>query len=351
MLEQGFGLLQPKAFGDVSIVLDASESACEYQEAILQAAVQLFEKLPAGIAKGLYFLSNPKRYDVSKLPRNAVKWWEQNRLRGSFLTSILEQVENSKVVVIGSGPIYDLEDWQESRWASKLYFIKVGESLRGGLEIGEEIEDSSQALSCLHDPVISVEITGTGFMPYYWSNPKYKLSIGDRVTLQGSNLENLSVFVGFFGSDVKAYIVKRSGEECTLLKSAEDKEQVAWSTLSDEECEIFYKAINGEEFTCLVCRRNHLPSGLKCDRSSILGEPVYPTLGKRRGFVFFKETPDGILFRFHPASAARIGNTTVAVALGGRAKIYEYNLAEEQWGEKGYLKPYHALEDGYIAVI
>lgn len=351
MLGQGFGRLQLKTFGDIAIVLDASESAWEYRDAILRAATQLFENLPAGAAKELYFLSNPKRYDTNRLHRNAAKWWEQNRLRGSFLTPILEQVENSKVVVIGSGRIYDLEDWQETNWSSSLYFMKIGESIRGQLAIGEEVEELSQLLSCLYDTIVSVEISGDGFMPYYWSNPEYKLLITERITLAGSNLENPSVSVGFFGTDVKARVVRKSSDEFKSFEFTENQAEETWKPLTQEECLVFRKALKGQEFSCPICGKQHLVSGLRCDRNSILGEPIYPSLAKKKGFVFFKDTSNGVFYRFHPVSAVKIGDSAVAVAFGSRAMVYEYNMTERRWVGKDYIEPYYAFEDTYIAVI
>jgi hypothetical protein len=351
MLGQGFGRLQLKTFGDIAIVLDASESAWEYRDVILRAATQLFEKLPAGVVKELYFLSNPKHYDANRLQRNAAKWWEQNRLRGSFLTPILEQVANSRVVVIGSGRLYDLDDWQETNWNSGLYFMKIGESLRGQLEIGEEVEELSQLLSCLYDTIISVEISGDGFMPYYWSNPEYKLLITEKFTLAGSNLENPSVSVGFFGTDVKARVIRKSSDEFKFLEPAEDQAEEVWKPLTQEECLVFRKALKGQEFTCPICGKQHLVSGLRCDHNSILGEPIYPSLAKKKGFVFFKETSNGVFYRSHPVNVVKIGSAAVAVALGNRAMIYEYDVTERQWMEKDYIKPYYAFKDTYMAVI
>lgn len=351
LLAQGFGLLQTESSRDVAVVIDASESAWEYREEILQVAVQLFENLPASIGKSLYFLGNPETYDISKLQGYSTKWWEQNKKRGSFISPILEHANNSSVIVIGSGIIYDLEDWQGSQWDSKLHFLKFGESLRGGVEIAEESNDLSEALDCLYNPIISIEISGTSFMPYNWTNPKYILSTGEIVTLQGQNLEDPSISIAFFGSDVKAKIVRRSGQFCIPLKSVDYKEQLNWSTLQDKECEIFHKAMNGERITCPICAKNHLVSGLRCDSNSIRGEVIFSSLREDKGFVFFKETPNGVLFRVHPVSVAKIGDAEVAIISGSRAKIYKYNQTEQQWRESGYLKPYQAFEDGYMAVI
>lgn len=349
--KEGFGCLRLRAFEDVAIVVDASESAWEHREDVLRAVAQLLERLPAGAAKQLYFLSNPRRYDASRLERNAVRWWEQNRLRGSFLAPVLQEIEDSKVVVIGTGRIYDLDDWQETKWNSSLYFLRIGESLKGESKIGEEVEELSHLVSCLCDTIVSVEISGEGFMPYYWSNPQYRLLVGRRTMLVGSNLENPSVSVGFYGTDVNARVVTRSNDESRPLETAEYHADDSWKQLTQEECVTFRKALRGQEFACPVCGKEHPASCLRCDRNSILGAPIYPSLGKKKGFVFFKDTSDEVAYKFHPVNAVKIGDGVVAVAVGSKAMVHQYDVTESRWMEKGHIEPYHALEDTYIALV
>lgn len=354
MLKEGFGLLSIKSIGDVVVVLDASESAQECRDTIMKIAIQLFEKLPAGINKKLYFLSNPKEYDFSKLSRCAAKWWNENGSRGSFITPILEHVRNCKVVVIGSGSIYDLQDWQDCAQTSNFLFAKVGESLRGELNVGEEINSmqASELISRLHRRIDSIEIGGTGFMPYYWNNSKYELHLGDRSYLKGSDLEDFSTTVAFFGSNIKARIISGIDDEEVNLEPSDTELREDWKALSNKEVEVFTKAVKGEPFICLVCGKKHEPRTLKCyENSSILGQPVYPSFGNRRGFVLFRETPETVLFSFWSVNVIRIGQNRVAIATGSQAKINEYDTRQEKWVEKGKLMPYYCLDGKYLAVI
>lgn len=351
MLEQGVGTLQLKAFENVAIVLDASESAANCQETVMQMGVRLLDSLPVGAAREVYFLSNPRVYDARELQRNTSKWRQQNQLRGSFLTPILERVHDCNVVVIGSGWVYDLDDWQDSEWSSKIFLMSVGESLRGQSAVGEEVDDVPHLLSYLHDPIVAVEITGESFMPYCWSNPEYRLVPESMIRLTGTNLQDHSVSVEYFGSEVKARVVRKSSEEFRSLKSAQRQIEEEWRPLTRDECSVFHQAVKGEEFTCPICHECHSVPGLRCDRrSGILGRPIYPSLGNNKGFVFFKETADGISYRFHPVNALRIGDSAVAVASGSVATAYEYNARQKKWLAKDRVKPYHALSDMYVAV-
>jgi len=356
MLKEGVALLNMKSIGDVAVVLDASESAQEYRDAIMKTAIQLFEKLPAGINKKLYFLSNAKEHDFSKLSRYAAKWWKENSSRGSFITPILEHVRNCKVVVVGSGPIYDLQDWQDSAQISNFLFVKVGESLCGELDVGEEIDSTQtgELPSRLYCRIDSVEIGGAGFMPYYWSNSKYELHLGDRSYLKGSNLEDFSTTVAFFGSNVKARIISGTDDEEANLEpwGAEFGEAGEdWKALSDQEVQVFKKAAKGEPFICLVCGKKHEAWTLSCyEDAFILGQPVYPSLGKRKGFILFKEVPKTVLFSFWPVNVIKIGENKVAIAIGSQAKIHEYDARQGKWVEKGKLMPYYSLDGKYLVV-
>jgi hypothetical protein len=350
MPKENYGLLEINAIKDTVIVLDASESAGECQETIVKTAQQLIEKLPAGTIRGLYFLSNPERYETGKLLRKSAGWWEQNKLRGSFLTPVLEIIQECRVVVIGSGLIYDLEDWQDSRWNSNLYFIKVKDSLRGNLKIGQEFQDLSQVYSFLYDPIISIEINGSGFMPFYWNNPEYKLSTAGSIKLVGLNLDNPSVLLGYWGSDVKADIVRKAGEEEPVtLKSIDYQDPDSWNSLDAGEAEIFHRAALGYDFSCLICGQKHPALRIRCDVYSILGEPIYPSLGKKRGFVLFKEIEDKVYFKFHPVSVIKIDDLSVAISRAGKeVGIYKLNPVDNQWSEKFSFTNYQIGGDSRI---
>jgi hypothetical protein len=336
MLIEKFGLIDVKPFKDAAIILDASESAAESREIIVETARQLIEKLPSGSIKGLYFLSNGKNYEANKLTRNSAVWWEQNRLRGSFLTPVLEQIPESMAVVIGSGIIHDLEDWQDSRWKSNLKFFKVKDTLRGESRIGDEFQEISQVVSLFHDPIISIEISGIGFMPFFWNNPEYKLTFSGVVKLNGSNLDNPAVSLGYFGNEMKVLVVRKSGEEEILtLKPTDSQIQSPWKWLPDDEAGIFHHAAKGEDFNCLICGQQHPASRIRCDSNSILGEPVYPSLGKKRGFVLFKEKGNQVQYSFHPVNAIKMADCSVAVSLDGKtAWIYQFDQSGNKWREK-----------------
>lgn len=357
MLEHGFSELNLKVSKDVVVALDASESAGAYQDEICRVALQLIENQHSYTTISLFFLGNPEAYDARELKRNAKTWWQQNRSRGSFIRPIMERMPASDVVVIGSGAVYDLDDWWETDPGSTIYLMKVGATLRGESRFGEEeeMDDMFQLLTCLHNPIVRVEIAGDGFMPYYWSNAAYKLVMAEAkpVRLLVSDCEDPSICVGCFGNNVRARVVRSKGEELRSLSPADCSASDDWVTLTERECLVFRQVVRDEKALCPACGVLHSMSGLRCRPrdGALLGEPIYPSIRGGKGFVFFKEISGAVAYRFHPVNAVKIGDRAVAVASGSRATIYEYEESQNKWVGQGPLKPYHPLGSEYLAVL
>jgi hypothetical protein len=350
VLAEGSGHLAVNAIENVAVVVDASESAKGQKEVILELALRYLDGLPANVERKLYFLSNPEALDAASLPQNAEVWWRQKGRRGSFITPILERVKDSRVVVIGSGPIHDLEDWKDDKVMSRLVLVKTDESLRSGVESCHEVEPTQMVEP---EPIVSVEITGEDFMPYYWTNTGYSLSVGEKAALSASDLEDFSLSLRFFGTRVRARIKRRRGEEEIPLESSGIEVQQEWKTLRVEEGQVLGAAVRGDNFTCLVCGKEHPPSAVKCCDSSQSGSVsvlglrlpvVYPSLKNDKGFVVFRETHEKGLYRVHPVNVIRIAMGRVAVVLHNRPSVFDYETSQRKWIERGQLTSYHRLE-------
>jgi len=354
MLPEGYATLKLEAQNDIAIIIDASESAEPYREIVMKTVSQLLDKLPAGYTNKLYYLGNATTYDAMKLSRNAGRWWQENSQRGSFITPNLQSLSACQVIVVGCGKLYDLEDWKGSDRESNLIFITARESLRNGVDIGREFDSSQvpEAITSLHNPVLSVEITGDGFMPFSWDNTDYSVTIDRSASLAAINPKTYSVSVRFFGSNVVARVVRKSGdEEVRLDRAGGVMDAACWSALTHTEATRFVKAIHGEEIDCPVCPETHSSSTLRCDRHTILGEPVYPSLAAHHGFVCFLQTSQGVQFMCLPVPVLKVGQDKVAVAHGNQAAIYEYTGKHEGWKNTGTMPAYHQLDNIYVCLL
>ncbi|MFQ6071912.1 MAG: hypothetical protein ACE5KT_04320 [Methanosarcinales archaeon] len=360
MLKEGSANINLAKSDSIVIIVDASQSAQEYWEEILNITLPLLENLPADVERQLYFLSNAKKYNWSRLSYESKVWQKENILRGSFITPIFEKIleeDISKILVIGSGKIFDLEDWQESRLIDKLILINMGESsLQGEESFTQELRKPvpSDLLSILHSPIYEVEIKGEGFMPYFWDNAGYKLMLEEgKAILKGSELEDFSLSIAFFGERVKAKIVRTDGsEEISVEYSDIEIMEQEWMPLTMvEEGKVFQDAINNKNINCPICKKEHKPQTLICTSGEgILGRCVYPSLEDKTGFVIFKELPEGIVFKHHHVKVIRVKEGLVAIATGTKADIYEYT--KKKWIKKERIKQYYLLEDNeYLVVI
>ena len=118
---------------DLILLLDASESATFQRGAIIRLCLETLAELPADVRVRLYFLGNPQAYAVHDLDTRASVWFEDNALRASLISPVLETLspqEDTPLVVLGDGLIYDLDDWRDSPFWQRLRLVNMGASLQ-----------------------------------------------------------------------------------------------------------------------------------------------------------------------------------------------------------------------------
>jgi len=366
-MEEQFIELNSPEFETIVVIVDASESAEKDWPTIVDLAKKIFQKTPAEVKKKLYFLSNPQEYDIEKFEENVGAWRKKNSKKGSFISPIFSQIKNAKIVIIGSGIIYDLEDWTTNAISQKIIFVKMSESMRGNLEIGTEIEKDSfdgQLLN-LYNRILSVKISGPEFMPYYWDNPGYSISFEGDIALKSSNIVNYSIKIATFGKNIKASIEKVEGNEKIALTSFNtnppdiikmiENYGMKWEKLGKNEIEIFKNHIKSEKVQCPFpsCVKE-ITGPLRCDNPAhgkLLGRPIYESLKNIKGFVIFKDCADGVYYKQYTSEIIKIGDGTVVINKKSKAVISRYELSMKKWVEQEDLKPYFPLTGGYYVSI
>jgi len=375
-MEDHFYSLTGEKFDSISIILDASESADKAWNEIVTLTKEILRKLPRDIQKKLFFLGNPKEYDTEIFEENVSEWMRENRTRGSFITPIFESLRDSKtgkIVVLGSGIIYDLEDWTGSELYEDLLLIKVGESMLEKDIAGNEIDSTNFSAGSVINSVISVQICGNKeFMPYFWDNPGYILSNEGDLSLRSSNPQkNLSVNFAAFGSKIFANVEKKGSRDKIILSPSDqaqtDPVQIieqctgAWHCLTVQEETHFKQNKDAERVYCPHCQ-GLLESlhclGTVCRQTKLLGKIIYSSLEKNlesneiKGFIVFRETSDGrIQFKKYPSKIIKINDRQISIQEGSRSHIYEYVPNEERWAEKGKLRIFHSLGRGYYVAV
>jgi hypothetical protein len=361
-MEEHFLSFESPKFETVVVILDASESADNDWTIIVNLAKLIFQKLPADVKKRLFFLGNSQEYSIEEFEENVGLWRKQNNKRGSFITPILNKIENAKIVVLGSGVIYDLDDWVKNNKSSKILLVKMSESIRGTQEVGMEINKESFDVHLLSNPIQSIQIEGDEFMPYYWDNRNYSVSFDEDISLNSSNSKNYSINIAAFGKNVQAKIFKNEGKEknplipvdsgsTEIIDLIEDYGNT-WERLNPDEENLFKEHKSADIVKCPFC--GHVLHGpLRCynEKGSLLGKSIYTSLNEVKGFITFKELPEGIYFKQYYPEIIKVGENAVAINKKAKAVIYRYESIKKKWIPQEDLKPYFPLKGGYYVSI
>lgn len=350
--------LKMESAGRVALVLDGSEDAQPHWPNLNRLVQDLLNALPRTLQPTIYFLGNPKPYAASEFVRDGGRWYQENNRRARLIGPVLEQLEDepeTTVVVLGTGRVFDAEDWPGTPPGERTLWVRFGEAaLTGGL--CREYEPSLEQLRLwLDNPVVRVELSGRGAMPFFWDNDDYRW---DGARLAAERAERWSVQVGFLGAtaeEPQAVATLANGKTRTVtVESCEPCVPTTdWQVLTPQEAETFRQCVRTGQYRCPICNCQHPASQLRCEEGGILGTPIYPSLAELRGFVLLRERSGEVQFCLHPCAALRVGGQAVAMRSGGQAEVYRLDAASEEWRRsEELLTPYHPIgEDTYALVL
>jgi len=276
----------------------------------------------------------------------------------------LKSHEPCTIVVIGSGRLFDLEDWEGTPLLQRMLLVSMEDSLQSTPATAPEISSPTpqELLQRLHDPVIGVEITGPGFLPMWWDNPGYRLRLVEgEASLGAERLDDFAVTLRCLAtqeSQIEAIVTRASGEQTIIpldTVAPTGVENPVVGLLNADEAVLFHQAIRKETFHCLSCRKQHSWRTLRClEGEDLLGELVYKSLQDRRvrGFVVFRVMEDGIRFETHQGSVLPMDSGAVAVREGQRGILYQYDMSGARWLRRdGALELYHPLGEQAYAIL
>lgn len=353
--------LRLESSGRIAFVLDASESAQPHREGISRLTLDLLNVLPKTRQAQVFFLGNAEPLAAAEFARQGRRWYQANSGRASIISPVFERLqkeEDTTVVVLGAGKIFDLEDWRDTPLLQRTVFVRWGEApLTGGLS--EEWEPSLEQLRMrLDNPITRVELPGRVGMPFFWDNDAYQWE-GDKLVAERA--KKFAVRVGLLVAPKQAESLRYEGlvtladggkrlitlEPCDPPALASD-----WKVLTQEEGETFRQCVREGKYHCPICTREHGASELRCEEGGLLGTPIYPTLAGLRGFVLLRDVGGQVKFRCHGCAALRIGKEAVAVRSGGYADVYRYDAVSGVWCKSGErVKQYQLLEEETYAIL
>ena len=358
-LKERLGHFDIRETADVALIVDASETAGNYRKEIVQLTNQLIDSLPPGCAHDLFFLGCSTAYETYKFSQNSGLWWETHKNSGSYFAPVAKNLhDNDRIILIGNGPVYDLEDWTEKPFAENIIFAKMGNSsLRGSIETGEEMgnPNAQDIMNKINNPIISITIKGENFLPYYWDNPIYHLikTTDSNFELTVKRTEKQQIYgitVGFFGEKVIAEVQRESGINKVTF-SAGTMLPPRWDDLDDIGKEVFKNAIVQQNYLCPRCKQEHAAHQLICSNEGIWGRCVYSSFGINRGIFMLKEESQRVLYSRHFGTAIRLSGNSAAVLDGRKLIPYHFDSDENKWLAGEAMSPYYCLDNKYLLAI
>ena len=100
---------------DLTIIIDANESAAPYQRQIAETVGKLLRDQPPSSNPRICFLGSSQIYPGRQWSTRSAEWLRDRGTGISLIAPVLRAIgsEAGDLVVLGAGPIFDLEDWLE----------------------------------------------------------------------------------------------------------------------------------------------------------------------------------------------------------------------------------------------
>lgn len=347
----------------VAIALDAghlAQSPSLAAEAV-EATVELLRLLPAEARLGVYFLGNRGRLSPEEFLVRGCAAIDGAGGRVSLLQPVLRELhgagipgkQSPRLVVLGAGPIYDLQDLIGTEALAPVVLCACGgtdirpEGCPGPVEVLPDC-DPARILPLISPGRLGVSVSGPGCVALDWDNPRYRLVLdGDLAILRTDGAQvaaGLSVQLSLLGpadgATVTARIVHSDGRATqrelplSAVRTGTDWSEVAdlLGYLAAGEVQAFRDICADMRFICPVCGATHGPTEMVCRIQSPDGTPVFACLqdADLRVFVFCELDAQTVAVYGSGRSALRVAPNAVVHA-GPPATVLCFDAATGRW--------------------
>ena len=365
VLEQ-WGKLDLTGPGQAVLVLDVSGSAKGVHQEIVALAQQILEKLPGKIARKLFFLGNGNAHDACKFSVLSNRLLKENLDRASLISPVLQAIEPSpstRIAVIGSGEIFDLEDWSHHAHLKNLLLVSMGDPMqpKGGAAKESLTREADEVCQFLCSSISKVVIGGKGFLPLHWDNEEYSLDLTSSApVLVAKDADEYGLTLHYMCADsssAQATLWEGRETSCVDLLPAEpvDPSPRLLGTLDNAEVAVFTQASRRQSFQCPRCGTIHEWNVVRCPGSGgILGARIYGSIPHSFvGLAAFRAAKETVEVHTYGDQTLPVEPGKVAIWKGGRAAIWGLDGASGQWTPCPHerLEPYFRMENGEYVVV
>ncbi|MBP7936366.1 MAG: hypothetical protein KA354_17135 [Phycisphaerae bacterium] len=310
----------------VLLVLDASESAEEYEEEVLELASGIIAALPHCDAVRVAFLGGTELFSAEQFSAGKTELWKKNLGRCSLINPVFRAAcptEEHRVVIIGTGTIFDLED-QAEMLGRRLLLVSVGQRL--GPDDGSWFSLATRQLQEVVDQVwtrvTGVTIGGPGLLPICWENDAYRLVLGsDGAALRLEGSAEPSTRVGFLAHGNRlpaARVAYADGREVeVVLKTTRsfERELRPLRLFTAEEAYPFYLTVT---------------DGAACG-AAVLPQMCRSVASDWSGFILVAEAAEGLAAYAYPWEVIATGPDLVAVYQPGGVVPIIFDQLSHEW--------------------
>lgn len=323
----------------LALVLDASDSAAEARGAILGAARQLLQSVGESASASLFFLGCHGSWPLGKdaLAEIERRWPGQHR--PSLIGPVFERLredDGTLAVIIGSGCIFDLEDWTAEPGGplERAVFLAPDLSMTGGLR-PEARAFSLGLLPPGWDEAVAAVAIGSPAMPFSWDNAAYEWKDGKLVAERPAQPE---VRIGFLHPQpvgAQAALQSRGGRTRLVeLQPSAAGPETEWGkmpALPLEDAMRFQECVERGDYLCPRCGHVHEARQVLASCGMARPDPIYNALKGRGGLILLQDRAGVVRFASPACAALRAGRDAVAVRENGGFSIYRREGGKDGW--------------------
>jgi len=330
------------------LLLDSADMTLPRAQLSRSLLEGLRETMPQSTWPEVGFLGGTKLWPLDAFLKQGDPLWTRNLARSRYLGPSLVAMPNpGRLVIIGTGPIGDLEDWIDTPELADVTLMKFNDEIQlSAGRLPEMVFPGMDELAARLDQSPSrVSITADHAIVIGWDNPEYTWGVGGIIS---THLSSPRVRVGFVSDEPIepiAQLIREQGDAIPVeLQPCEEPSPGPWQTLRSDEHAIIGQWIRTGGYVG--------PDG---ERHAPDGTPIAAFRELPPG-TFVRLRIDSFAGRFQPVETIALVLEDDSVAIANESnhqlEIYEYDRNSRTWRQRSANHPrFFPLAGGHYGLL